>query len=58
MFIQEIKEGDKVHYHPIKGYSHDGHVYTIRKIGVLGNGLAVAWLDGKSGCVALTHLSE
>lgn len=56
MFIQEIKEGDTVRFHPIKNEPHDGKVYTVRKLGVLGHGEAVAWLDGKSGCVALTHL--
>ena len=56
MFIQEIEEGDEVRYYPIKGQKHDGKIYTVRKIGVLGHGEAVAWLAGKSGCVAMTHL--
>lgn len=57
MFIQEIKEGSQVHYHPIKNGPHDGKVYVVKKVGVLGHGEAVAWLKGRSGCVGLTFLS-
>ena len=49
--------GDKVHYHPIIGESHDGKVYEIRDLGELGHGAEVAWLKGKAGCVVLEALS-
>lgn len=57
MFIQDIKEGDKVHYHPVKGEPHDGKVYTVKCLSVLGHGEAVAFLNERTGCVGLTFLS-
>lgn len=57
MMIQEIKKGDQVHYHPILRGPHDGKLYIVRAISVLGHGEAVAFLEGRSGCVGLRFLS-
>ena len=52
-----IKPEDRVHYHPIIGEPHDGRVYVVSTIGRLGGHTDVAWLVGKSGCVAIDALS-
>lgn len=51
-----VKTGDKVLYHPIIAGPDDGHTYTIRATGTL-DGIPVAWLEGKAGCVADAALS-
>jgi hypothetical protein len=50
--------GSKVHYHPIFGRPHDGCVYVVTRIEQLhGNpNQMIAWLDGKTNCVALEAL--
>lgn len=52
----KIKEGDRVHYHPIIGREHNGETYTVLTVGELGKE-PVAWLFGKSGCVSIEALS-
>lgn len=47
--------GDQVLFSPIIGGKHDGKVYTVRLFGNV-CGQDVAWLDGKSGCVAIAAL--
>jgi NTP pyrophosphatase (non-canonical NTP hydrolase) len=49
--------GARAHYHPIIGEAHDGKVYAVLDVGHVGNGRPVAWLVGKSGCVAIEALS-
>lgn len=56
MKIQDIQIDMKVRFHPIIGGKHDGNIYTVRGTGQL-FGRGVAWLDGKSGCVAVEALS-
>lgn len=48
--------GALVHYSPIIGETHDGKVYTVKCLGELA-GRQVAWLHGKSGCVAIEAIS-
>ena len=52
-----ILEGMEVHYHPAIGGPHDGKVYTVKFIDTLSGGQLVAWLSGKTGCVAIQALS-
>ena len=52
-----ILEGMNVHYHPTIGGEHDGKVYTVKFIDSLPGGQLVAWLSGKTGCVAIQALS-
>lgn len=52
-----VHVGDKVRYSPIIGGADDGGVYTVRRVGSLPSGTAVAWLNGKAGCVSLLALS-
>ena len=46
----------RVRFHPIIGGKHDGKLYTVRATGQLGR-RDVAWLEEKSGCVAVEALS-
>lgn len=48
--------GQMVYYHPIIGREHTGVKYKIRALGNL-HGEPVAWLEGKSGFVAVRALS-
>ena len=57
MKAQDVVEGMKVRYHPIIGGRHDGNLYDVRAVGQLPNGMDVAWLRGKSGCVSVRALS-
>lgn len=57
MKTTSIKVGDDVWYSPIIGRRHDGKVYTVKSIGTVGGGELVAWLFGKSGCVAIEALA-
>ena len=57
MKLSELHVGQDVHYHPIISGPHDGKIYRIRTLGTLPGGTEVAWLQGKSGCVAATALS-
>lgn len=56
--LKEIKTGQRVRFHPIIGGKHDGKIYTVRQLGRLGDGRYVAWLNEKSGCVAIDALSQ
>lgn len=49
--------GDAVMFHPIIGGKHDGRKYIIRALGECST-RPVAWLKGKSGCVAIEALSK
>lgn len=49
--------GDLCRFHPIIGLKHDGRAYRITGFTTLGHGQRCAFLDGKSGCVALDALS-
>ena len=53
----QFKTGDRVHYHPIIGRENDGHEYKIAGLGNLWGGGAVAWLEGKAGCVSLKEIT-
>lgn len=48
--------GDEVNYHSRIGGPVTTTGHRIREIGVL-NGKTVAWISGKSGCVAIEALS-
>lgn len=52
-----FRTGDKVRYHAVIGGKHDGATYTVRGVGALPSGEAVAWLSRKRGCVAMRALS-
>ena len=56
MTMQDIKPGTTVRYHPIIGGKHDQNLYRVRDVGQL-HGRAVAWLEGKIGCVDVRALS-
>lgn len=49
-------KGDKVHYHPIIGRSHDGKIYTVEGTGII-SGDVVYFLKEKSGCVSAEAVS-
>lgn len=50
--------GSVVRYHPIIGGPPVAEVYRVRELGELSGGRVVAWIYGKSGCVALDALSH
>ncbi len=53
-----MKTGDKVHYHPLIGEPHTGTIHEIKSLGTIPSSQdPQAWITGKSGCVALDHLS-
>ena len=58
MKLSDLHVGQKVRYHPIIGGPHDDKIYQIRTLGSLASGTDVAWLLGKSGCVAVEALSQ
>jgi len=55
-----IQVGDKVDYHSIidEGITSTGHVVEVIKYTPNNFGCDVAWITGKSGCVALEALSK
>jgi hypothetical protein len=55
--IPALSIGKRVRFHPIIGGKHDGNEYTVRDLGHVSS-RPVAWLNGKSGCVAIEALSE
>lgn len=55
--MSSITVDDRVHYHPIIGQPHDGNIYTVKQIWLLGHGQPVAKLDGRTGSVSLDALS-
>jgi hypothetical protein len=52
-----IRPGALVHYRPIIGKESDGKTYEVVHTDKLASGVQVAWLKGKSGCVAIEALS-
>lgn len=54
----QIDVGDKVYYHPIINLPHDNVVRSVKAVGELSHGEPVAWLNGKSGCVAIRALTK
>lgn len=52
-----IAKGHVVKYSPRIGGPTDGKLYTVREVGEL-SGRPVAWLCGKSGCVAIDALTR
>jgi len=55
-----LKLGDKVNYHSMVGgpVTSEGHVIEVIKLQPNNFGCDVAWISGKSGCVALAALSN
>ena len=53
----EFTRGQYVYYHPVIGGVHDGKRYVITEVGRSMSGHRIAWLDGKSGFVALEALT-
>lgn len=56
MRLEQLTVGQRVRFHPIIGGRHDGNLYLVRALGEL-HGCAVAWLEGKAGCVDVRALS-
>jgi hypothetical protein len=56
-FHAAFSVGDAVRYHPIIGEDHDGKVYTIRLVQFLDDHRQVAFLNEKSGYVAIEAVS-
>lgn len=54
----QFEVGHLVRYHPIIGGPHDGKLYEITHLGDIPSRKNVAWLKGKSGCVAIEALSR
>lgn len=54
---RKLLPGDVVRYHPIIGGPDDGRDYTILSLGRIAT-TPVAWLCGKSGCVAIAALTR
>ena len=54
-----LKIGDKVNYHSLKNGPVDSSGHEIKSIDMEPNnfGCNVAWISGKSGCVAVANLS-
>lgn len=59
---QAEKENYQIHeivnYHSLIGGPITSQGHKIKHIGWLSNGQAVAWLEGKSGCVSLGAISR
>ena len=55
--MPDLREKDKVHYHPTIGGPHDGNEYTIRAIANMGGTHKLAWLTGKAKSVPIESLS-
>jgi hypothetical protein len=57
---QHIMVGDKVDYHSIIGGPVTSKWHTVQTVQLAPNnfGRAVAWISGKSGCVALDALTH
>lgn len=55
-----IKVGDEVDYHSIIGeeITSTGHIVEVIERAPNNFGCDVAWISGKSGCVALRALSK
>lgn len=56
----EFKEGDLVNYHSIKGESVTSRNHTVTAVETMPNnyGCDVAWISGKSSCVAVESLAR
>ncbi len=54
-FNARVKVGDRVEYSEVVGMSKPTVYVTRTPAEVLSGHTAVVWLDGKSGCVAVSH---
>lgn len=55
-----IAVGDRVYYHPVIGEAERKGPYTVRAAGNIPSQpkVAVVWLEGKPGCVAMAALEQ
>jgi hypothetical protein len=56
--LTSVKTGMRVKYHPVIDEADDGGVYVVRDVGFVAGDRAVAWLEGRQGCVSVLALSD
>jgi hypothetical protein len=54
-FNERVKVGDSVEYEEVIGVTEAKRYRTATDAQVLSGHSAVVWLEGKSGCVLVTH---